>query len=186
MEIQYIYSTQTIFSFAKRIGKTVYRGNKYLKMISWLDPIIFILFYAVVFFLFTFLNDYTDVFAFYEEHETVSRLKWVLVAISLLVGIYSIALRQYLIEKARITMTEQRLDNTVILLRLTDDGLYQQFVGGYTLTEYGCINKTYRLQDHLIILLNQAYFYAVPLTAFAEEEQAQQFERTLRERLAQS
>ncbi|WP_373778004.1 YcxB family protein [Glaesserella sp.] len=186
MEVRYLYSEKKTFEFAKWVGKSVYKGNQYLKIRSCLDLLIYWCFYVFVFFLFFQFREHQDYFEYYYENTMWQWLSWGFLISGLIVIGYSVFIRIHLTEKARFSVMSARDEGHQIYLRLDEDGLYQQTDYCHSTTYYPYIDRVLHIKQHLIIVLNKAYFYAIPYSAFTDNAELLAFERALKQKMGRS
>lgn len=187
MEIRFNYQNALLANpkLRKAISQKLYGNNLMIKRITYLDPILFLGYYALLATIVLYLVDWRYDF---EDYYGNNAIVWGLFILLLGFGIityYAVYIRPKLVNNAFYKGTGVLFKDESII-RLQDNGIFQKNNQSEGLFYYSTIRAIEDIEQYLVIFLAEVHLMIIPDNAFTNAEQRTEFVTLLKQKMAQN
>ncbi|MDD6909786.1 YcxB family protein [Actinobacillus minor] len=187
MEIRFNYQNVLLanLKLRKAVNKKLCGNNPMIKVISHLDPILFLGYYSILATLFFYLIDWRYSFEEYYGNNVIIWLLFVLLFGFAIITFYAVCIRPRWINRAFYKDTSALLKGESII-RLQPNGIFQKNNQVESLLYYSTVRSVENIEQYLVIFLDGAHLIIIPNNAFDNIEQQAEFMTLLKQKMAQN
>ena len=168
---------------ARKISRDIYKHNKFRKMISIGDFLLYLFFLLPSIFLAFELMDWGEYLYDCYENILANYAGHILLLISVCCFFYAVLLRPYLNTKAFQSQVYEEVNKEKRTIRIQEDGLYSEIALYQTLYNYRYIHHIENHYGYLTIRISSGQFLSIPHSAFQDNDHREAFEAALREKI---
>lgn len=168
---------------ARKISRDIYKHNKFRKMMSIGDFLLYLFFLLPSIFLAFELMDWGEYLYDCYENILANYAGHILLLISVCCFFYSVLLRPYLNTKAFQSQVYGEVNKEKRTIRIQEDGLYYEIALCQTLYNYRYIHHIENHYGYLMIRVDTGLFFLIPHSAFQDDAHREAFEAALREKI---
>ena len=167
----------------RKISRNVYKHNKFRKMMSLGDLLLYLFFLLPSIFLAFELMDWGEYLYDCYENILANYAGHILLLISVCCFFYAVLLRPYLNTKAFQSQVYGEVNKEKRTIRIQEDGLYSEIALYQTLYNYRYIHHIENHYGYLTIRISSGQFLSIPHSAFQDNDHREAFEAALREKI---
>lgn len=168
---------------ARKISRDIYKHNKFRKMMSIGDFLLYLFFLLPSIFLAFELMDWGEYLYDCYENILANYAGHILLLISVCCFFYAVLLRPYLNTKAFQSQVYGEVNKEKRTIRIQEDGLYYEIALCQTLYNYRYIHHIENHYGYLMIRVDTGLFFLIPHSAFQDDAHREAFEAALREKI---
>ena len=168
---------------ARKISRDIYKHNKFRKMMSIGDILLYLFFLLPSIFLAFELMDWGEYLYDCYENILANYAGHILLLISVCCFFYAVLLRPYLNTKAFQSQVYKEVNKEKRTIRIQEDGLYSEIALYQTLYNYRYIHHIENHYGYLTIRISSGQFLSIPHSAFQDNDHREAFEAALREKI---
>lgn len=168
---------------ARKISRDIYKHNKFRKMMSIGDLLLYLFFLLPSIFLAFELMDWGEYLYDCYENILANYAGHILLLISVCCFFYAVLLRPYLNTKAFQSQVYEEVNKEKRTIRIQEDGLYSEIALGQALYNYRYIHHIENHYGYLTIRIGSGQFLSIPHSAFQDDAHREAFEAALREKI---
>ena len=168
---------------ARKISRDIYKHNKFRKMMSISDFLLYLFFLLPSIFLAFELMDWGEYLYDCYENILANYAGHILLLISVCCFFYAVLLRPYLNTKAFQSQVYEEVNKEKRTIRIQEDGLYSEIALYQTLYNYRYIHHIENHYGYLTIRISSGQFLSIPHSAFQDNDHREAFEAALREKI---
>ena len=168
---------------ARKISRDIYKHNKFRKMMSIGDFLLYLFFLLPSIFLAFELMDWGEYLYDCYENILANYAGHILLLISVCCFFYAVLLRPYLNTKAFQSQVYEEVNKEKRTIRIQEDGLYSEIALGQALYNYRYIHHIENHYGYLTIRIGSGQFLSIPHSAFQDNDHREAFEAALREKI---
>ena len=168
---------------ARKISRDIYKHNKFRKMMSIGDLLLYLFFLLPSIFLAFELMDWGEYLYDCYENILANYAGHILLLISVCCFFYAVLLRPYLNTKAFQSQVYEEVNKEKRTIRIQEDGLYSEIALGQALYNYRYIHHIENHYGYLTIRIGSGQFLSIPHLAFQDDAHREAFEAALREKI---
>ncbi|MBF1223408.1 MAG: YcxB family protein [Haemophilus influenzae] len=168
---------------ARKISRDIYKHNKFRKMMSIGDILLYLFFLLPSIFLAFELMDWGEYLYDCYENILANYAGHILLLISVCCFFYAVLLRPYLNTKAFQSQVYEEVNKEKRTIRIQEDGLYSEIALYQTLYNYRYIHHIENHYGYLTIRISSGQFLSIPHSAFQDNDHREAFEAALREKI---
>lgn len=185
MEVHFHHhATNTQPAFRKAINAKIYGNNPFLKRVNYVDFLAFSAYFAVLMWLGFKLVEWQETFIEYDGNNFIM---WAVYALIFSFGLmvnYACSQRPAWLNQAFYQGVNTLLSGKT-LVRLQDNGLFHQTNVMETVYYYPTIQAIEHIEDYLVIMIGINGYIAIAYSDFDSPEHRAEFERLLKQKIAQ-
>ena len=167
----------------RKISRNVYKHNKFRKMMSLGDLLLYLFFLLPSIFLAFELMDWGEYLYDCYENILAYYAGYILFAISMLSFFYAVLIRPYLNTKAFQSQVYEEANKEKRTIRIKEDGLCSEIALCQTLYNYRYIHHIENHYGYLTIRIGSGQYLSIPHSAFQDDAHREAFEAALREKI---
>ena len=167
----------------RKISRNVYKHNKFRKMMSLGDLLLYLFFLLPSIFLAFELMDWGEYLYDCYENILAYYAGYILFAISMLSFFYAVLIRPYLNTKAFQSQVYGEVNKGKRTIRIQEDGLCSEIALCQTLYNYRYIHHIENHYGYLTIRIGSGQYLSIPHSAFQDDAHREAFEAALREKI---
>ena len=167
----------------RKISRNVYKHNKFRKMMSLGDLLLYLFFLLPSIFLAFELMDWGEYLYDCYENILAYYAGYILFAISMLSFFYAVLIRPYLNTKAFQSQVYGEVNKGKRTIRIQEDGLCSEIALCQTLYNYRYIHHIENHYGYLTIRIGSGQYLSIPHSAFQDDVHREAFEAALREKI---
>ena len=167
----------------RKISRNVYKHNKFRKMMSLGDLLLYLFFLLPSIFLAFELMDWGEYLYDFYENILAYYAGYILFAISMLSFFYAVLIRPYLNTKAFQSQVYEEANKEKRTIRIKEDGLCSEIALCQTLYNYRYIHHIENHYGYLTIRIGSGQYLSIPHSAFQDDVHREAFEAALREKI---
>ena len=167
----------------RKISRNVYKHNKFRKMMSLGDLLLYLFFLLPSIFLAFELMDWGEYLYDCYENILAYYAGYILFAISMLSFFYAVLIRPYLNTKAFQSQVYEEVNKEKRTIRIQEDGLCSEIALCQTLYNYRYIHHIENHYGYLMIRIGSGQYLSIPHSAFQDDAHREAFEAALREKI---
>ena len=167
----------------RKISRNVYKHNKFRKMMSLGDLLLYLFFLLPSIFLAFELMDWGEYLYDCYENILAYYAGYILFAISMLSFFYAVLIRPYLNTKAFQSQVYGEVNKEKRTIRIQEDGLCSEIALCQTLYNYRYIHHIENHYGYLTIRIGSGQYLSIPHSAFQDDAHREAFEADLREKI---
>lgn len=167
----------------RKISRNVYKHNKFRKMMSLGDLLLYLFFLLPSIFLAFELMDWGEYLYDCYENILANYAGHILLIISLCSFFYAVCLRPYLNTKAFQSQVYEEANKEKRTIRIKEDGLCSEIALCQTLYNYRYIHHIENHYGYLTIRIGSGQYLSIPHSAFQDDAHREAFEAALREKI---
>ena len=168
---------------ARKISRDIYKHNKFRKMMSIGDFLLYLFFLLPSIFLAFELMDWGEYLYDCYENILANYAGHILLLISVCCFFYAVLLRPYLNTKAFQSQVYEEVNKEKRTIRIQEDGLCSEIALCQTLYNYRYIHHIENHYGYLTIRISSGQFLSIPHSAFQDNDHREAFEAALREKI---
>ena len=168
---------------ARKISRDIYKHNKFRKMMSIGDILLYLFFLLPSIFLAFELMDWGEYLYDCYENILANYAGHILLLISVCCFFYAVLLRPYLNTKAFQSQVYEEVNKEKRTIRIQEDGLCSEIALCQTLYNYRYIHHIENHYGYLTIRISSGQFLSIPHSAFQDNDHREAFEAALREKI---
>ena len=168
---------------ALKNSRDIYKHNKFRKMMSIGDFLLYLFFLLPSIFLAFELMDWGEYLYDCYENILANYAGHILLLISVCCFFYAVLLRPYLNTKAFQSQVYEEVNKEKRTIRIQEDGLYSEIALYQTLYNYRYIHHIENHYGYLTIRISSGQFLSIPHSAFQDNDHREAFEAALREKI---
>ena len=168
---------------ARKISRDIYKHNKFRKMMSIGDFLLYLFFLLPSIFLAFELMDWGEYLYDCYENILANYTGHILLLISVYCCFYAVLLRPYLNTKAFQSQVYEEVNKEKRTIRIQEDGLYSEIALGQAVYNYRYIHHIENHYGYLMIRVDTGLFFLIPHSAFQDDAHREAFEVALREKI---
>ena len=167
----------------RKISRNVYKHNKFRKMMSLGDLLLYLFFLLPSIFLAFELMDWGEYLYDCYENILANYAGHILLIISLCSCFSAVCLRPYLNTKAFQSQVYEEANKEKRTIRIKEDGLCSEIALCQTLYNYRYIHHIENHYGYLTIRIGSGQYLSIPHSAFQDNDHREAFEAALREKI---
>ena len=167
----------------RKISRNVYKHNKFRKMMSLGDLLLYLFFLLPSIFLAFELMDWGEYLYDCYENILANYAGHILLLISVCCFFYAVLLRPYLNTKAFQSQVYEEANKEKRTIRIKEDGLCSEIALCQTLYNYRYIHHIENHYGYLTIRIGSGQYLSIPHSAFQDDAHREAFEAALREKI---
>ena len=167
----------------RKISREIYKHNKFRKMMSLGDLLLYLFFLLPSIFLAFELMDWGEYLYDCYENILANYAGHILLIISLCSFFYAVCLRPYLNTKAFQSQVYEEANKEKRTIRIKENGLCTKIDSCQVLHNYRYIHHIENHYGYLTIRIGSGQFLSIPHSAFQDDAHREAFEAALREKI---